>query len=215
MDGHRDSMKETAKGQFFKNSFCFGLASRELGVRFGKFAIATGHHHKQKALRERKGKTRVRLARRYRPVPVPLRSAGEISRFAREWGTYHVISAPSRCRGRWGGGSEEGGGRGQKFWLAFRCCWFFACVFLVDRCKSRPHNAHQKWQRLARETLPIPPHHCSCRASIVYLLPPNAASDEWVLLLCFGWPRSSFCRFGARLNIIFSRRIFPKLNSDT
>lgn len=112
----------------------------------------TGHHHKQKALRERKGKTRVRLARRYRPVPVPPRSAGGIRRFAREWGTYHVISAPSRCRGRWGGGSEEGGGRGQKFWLAFRCCWFFACVFLVDRCKSRPHNAHQKWQRIARET---------------------------------------------------------------
>ena len=114
-----------------------------------------GHHHKQKALRERKGKTRVRLARRYRPIPVPPRSAGGIRRFAREWGTYHVISAPSRCRGRWGAGSEEGGGRGQKFWLAFRCCWFFACVFLVDRCKSRPHNAHQKWQRIARETLPI------------------------------------------------------------
>ena len=184
----------------------------------GKFAIATGHHHKQqKALRERKGKTRVRLARRYRPVPVPPRSAGGIRRFARERGTYHVISAPSRCRGRWGGGSEEGGGRGQKFWLAFRCCWFFACVFLVDRCKSRPHNAPPKMAAdCTRDALPIPPHHCSCRASIVYLLPPNGASDEWVLLLlCFGWPRSSFCRFGARLNIILSCRIFPKLNSDT
>ena len=139
-----------------ENSFWFGSASRELGVRFGKFAIATGHHHhKQKALRERKGKTRVRLARRYRPVPVPPRSAGGIRRFAREWVTYRVISAPSRCRGRWGGGSEEGGGRGQKFWLAFRCCWFFACVFLVDRCKPAAQHP-KKWQRIARETLPIP-----------------------------------------------------------
>lgn len=184
-------------------------------MRFGKFAIATGHHHhKQKALRERKGKTRVRLARRYRPVPVPPRSAGGIRRFAREWGTYRVISAPSRCRGRWGGGSEEGGGRGQKFCLLFAVVGSLPAYFWSIGAKLAAQH-QKKWQRFHERRYRYPPHHCSCRASIVYLLPPNAASDEWVLLLCFGWPRSSFCRFEARLNIIFSCRIFPKLNSDT
>ena len=51
---------------------------------------------------------------------------------------------------------SEGGIEAKSFGLL--SCWFFACVFLVDRCESRPHkNGTKEQARRERDVTATPP----------------------------------------------------------